>query len=123
MIAKLRHLTWYTTATFFGVISWVYADGDGSVDGDDETVELINPLQSSTIQEFLGKVVEVLVILATPIIVLFIMYAGFLFTTARGNEAQLAKAKSALLWAVVGGVIVVGASLIADVLQGTIEAL
>lgn len=81
---------------------------------------LENPLKSDSILEFIEKIIDVLLIFAVPIIVLFIMYAGFLFVTARGSEDQIKKAKHALLWAVVGGVIVLGAKLIISVIKGTI---
>ena len=50
------------------------------------------------------------------------MYAGFLFVTARGDAAQISTARKALLWAVVGGVIALGAKLIIEVIQGTVDA-
>lgn len=99
--------------------------GDGeqstSGSGDSGSKSLDNPLEAESIIGFIFDIIDVLLIFAVPIIVLFIMYAGFLFVTARGNETQVTKAKSALLWAVVGGVIALGAKLIIEVLQGTIE--
>lgn len=87
-----------------------------------ETTELTNPLKAESISEFLIAIVDVLLIFATPIIVLYIMYAGFKFVTAQGNPSEIESARTALLWAVVGGVIVLGAKLILEVIQGTIEA-
>lgn len=84
---------------------------------------LENPLQSDSLVGFLTAILDVLLTLAIPIIVFFIIYAGFLYVTARGNENQITKAHQALLWSVVGGVIVLGAKLIIDVIQGTVEAL
>lgn len=50
------------------------------------------------------------------------MYAGYLFVTAQGNPGELSAAKKALLTALIGGVIVLGARAILDVVKGTIEA-
>lgn len=99
----------------------VFAVGGGG-DGAGGSGTLTNPLKSTSIQEFLLKIIDVLLVFALPIIVLYIMYAGFLFVTAQGNEGQLHTAKSALLWSVVGGVIVLGARLIISVIQGTVTA-
>lgn len=44
--------------------------------------------------------------------VISIMYAGYMYMTARDNEAQLKKSKSMLLWTIVGVVIAVLATLI-----------
>jgi hypothetical protein len=84
------------------------------------TGSICNPLQSTSIEEFILKIIDVLLVFALPIIVLYIMYAGFLFVTANGNESQLTQAKNALLWSVVGGVIALGAKLILEVIQGTV---
>ena len=84
--------------------------------------ELKNPLKSKSIEEFLLKIIDVLLVFALPIIVLYIMYAGYLFVTAQGDSGQISTARSALLWAVVGGVIVLGARVIVAVIQGTITA-
>lgn len=87
-----------------------------------DTGKLSNPLQSQSIEEFILKIIDVLLVFATPIIMLYIMYAGYLFVTARGDSGQISTARSALLWAVVGGVIVLGARVIIAVIQGTIKA-
>lgn len=84
--------------------------------------ELTNPLKSQSIEEFLLKIIDVLLVFALPIIVLYIMYAGYLFVTAQGDSGQVGEARSALLWAVVGGVIILGAKVIVTVIQGTITA-
>lgn len=83
---------------------------------------LTNPLSSTSIPDFLTKIIEVLLIFALPLIIIYIMYAGFLFVTANGNESQLTQAKNALLWSIVGGVIVLGAKIIIEVIKGTITA-
>jgi len=82
---------------------------------------LANPLKSRSIEEFILKIIDVLLVFALPIIVLYIMYAGYLFVTAQGDSGQISTARSALLWAVVGGVIVLGARVIVAVIQGTIQ--
>ncbi len=96
--------------------------GGTSGSGSGEIGELVNPLKVKTIDDFLFKLIDVILVFATPIIILFIMYAGYLFVTAAGNAEQISSARTALLWSVVGGVIVLGAKLISDVIKGTINA-
>jgi hypothetical protein len=86
------------------------------------SVTILNPLQSKSLEEFLGKIIDVIFIFALPIVVFFIMYAGFLFVTAKGQSEQISTAKTALTWAVVGGVVVFGAKIIITVIQGTVSA-
>jgi len=85
--------------------------------------QLCNPLKSTSISQFIGKIIDILLIFAQPIIVLFIMYSGYLFVTAQGNSEQISSARTALLWSVVGGVIVLGARVIIQVIEGTVGSL
>lgn len=87
------------------------------------TNSLVNPLKAADILQFLGHVIDIVIVFVLPIIILFIMYSGFLLVTARGDAGQITKGKTALLWAVVGGVIILGAKLLVTVIQGTVTAL
>ncbi len=96
--------------------------GSGSSVTNTGFTKLINPLKFATLEAFLLAVIDVLLTFALPVIIFFIMYAGYLFVTAAGNEGQISTAKSALLWAVIGGVVILGAKLIITVIQGTVTA-
>jgi hypothetical protein len=115
-ISRGAHKISYFVAVLFMFLSAKsisYAQGSNT---------LTNPLNSKDIPSFLLKIIEVLLIFAMPLIILYIMYAGYLFVTAQGNSSKVTEARSALLWAVVGGVIVLGAKLIFDVIEGTAKA-
>lgn len=84
---------------------------------------LVNLINAPDIQTFLLKVIDILLVFALPIIILFIMYAGYLYVTAKGNASKIEEAHSALLWAVIGGVIVLGARVIFTVINGTVRSL
>lgn len=84
---------------------------------------LTNPLKSKNIETFLLNIIDILLVFALPLVILYIMYAGYLFVTAQGNATKVTEARSALLWAVVGGVIVFGAKIIVEVVKGTAAAL
>lgn len=116
--------TLFLLPVFFITTLDVYAQSNVNPPGAGGCVagELCNPLQSATITDFLLKIIDVILIFAQPLIVLFIMYAGYLYVTARGEDAQITTARSALLWAVIGGVIILGARLILAVIKGTIAA-
>lgn len=87
-----------------------------------QSVTLQNPLQADSIVGLFQAILNVVTILVVPVIVFFIIYAGFLYVTARGNPAEISKAHNALLYAIIGGVIILGANLIMDLIQGTIES-
>lgn len=84
---------------------------------------LRNPLKINSIEGLFAALLDILVIFATPVVIFFIIYSGFLYVTAQGNEEQLKKARVAITWTIIGGLLVLGASLIADVLQNTVNAL
>ncbi|NBC29381.1 MAG: hypothetical protein GVY29_05245, partial [Spirochaetes bacterium] len=79
-----------------------------------DVVALENPLDFDTIPELLLAILNVIIVIAVPIIVFFIIYAGFLYVTARGNAEQTRTATRALTYAVIGGVIILGAVAIAE---------
>ena len=80
----------------------------------------VNPLGVSSISQLVGAIIEILLKILLPVIVVFVIYAGFLFVTAQGNEEKLNNAKKILLWTLVGAVIILGASVIAAVLENTV---
>lgn len=90
--------------------------------GSDKT--FTNPLgNTTTIQAFISKILGIVVQIAIPIAIFFIVYAGFLLTTARGNEEQLKRGKSALLYALIGSAVILAAQLLSEVIKNTINNL
>jgi hypothetical protein len=86
-------------------------------------IKIENPLKGGidTIPGFLGLVINNIVLPIGGIVaVLYIIYAGFLMVTARGNEAKLKDAKAALLYAAIGTAILLGAWVISQVIGNTI---
>lgn len=85
-----------------------------------------NPLSigETTISGFIRAVLENIVIpIGAVASVFFIIYAGFMFVTARGSEDKLKSAKTAILNAVIGSLIILGSWAIAQVISGTVAQL
>lgn len=90
---------------------------------DSGSTRLLNPLgEINSVEALLGALLAVVQVLAVPIIVFFIIYAGFLYVTARGNAEQTEKATRALLYAVVGGVIIIGATVLATIIGNLVDS-
>lgn len=112
-------------AIYFSVLAWflgtanVFAEPT-PVGG--SSVSLKNPLKMSTAEELLTTILEIVIILATPFIVFFIIYAGFLYVTARGNAEQITQANRALTYAIIGGVIIIGSVAIATIIKNIVLA-
>lgn len=86
---------------------------------------LTNPLGKNV--DSFEKLIEIIATIAAkvgiPIAAIFIIYSGLLFVTARGNEEQLKKAKKTLTWALIGTAILLGAWVIADIINTTVTSL
>lgn len=76
-----------------------------------------------TIPKFLLAMVDLVFLIAIPIIVICIIYSGFLFVTAGDNESQLGKARTVFTWTVIGAGVLLGAKAISLAIQNTICAL
>jgi len=88
----------------------------------DGPVKLKNPLKVGSIQELLSAILGVVIVIATPIVVFFIIYAGFFYVTARGNTQQVQQATTALTYAIIGGLLILGSFALAEVLKGVVDS-
>lgn len=83
---------------------------------------LQNPIKVDSIQELLLILLNLVIVIATPIVVLFIILAGFKYVTARGNPAKIQEATQALMYAIIGGVLIIGAVAIAEIIKNLVTA-
>ena len=83
---------------------------------------LNNPLSLDSIDALLIALVRMVQIISTPIVLFFFIYGGFLFVTARGNAESLDRAKKALIYAIIGGVVIAGAEVLVDIIGNTADA-
>ena len=84
-------------------------------------VSLPNPLKVDSIEGLFQAILDIMLALSVPIIVFFIIYSGFQYVVAQGNEDKLKKANQMLLWSIIGGLIILGARVIFEVISGTIK--
>ena len=61
--------------------------------------------------------------LGSIILVLALVYTGFLFVVAQGNQEKISSARSALMWTVIGGLVLLGAEAIGLVISATVKTL
>lgn len=74
----------------------------------------------NTIPELLLKLVDMVFLIMMPIIVVFLVYSGFLFLTAGDSESNISKAKMVFMWTLVGAFVAIGAKVLGMVIQTTI---
>lgn len=131
----LKHLISGTIIMIFVVPFFVSAANEGCVNGIGEgctggsgPIIIINPFNCSdngcTIPGLIRAIVNnILIPIGGVVAVMMIMYAGFLYVTAGGNETKIKTAHQALTWAVIGAAILLGAWVISEAIQGTINQL
>jgi hypothetical protein len=82
--------------------------------------ELCPPTVAQNIPELLEALVDILIKIGIPLAALAIIYAGFLFVTARGSEEQVKKAKKTFLYTIIGTAILLGAWVIISAISDTL---
>ena len=73
---------------------------------------LINPLGSNSLWALVSQVLTFVIRIGAIVIVFMLVYVGFKFVTARGEPAGISSARNALLWTIVGALILLGAKAI-----------
>ena len=76
-----------------------------------------------SIPRLLLALVDLIFLIGTPIVVIFIIYSGFLFVTAGDNESKATKARFVFTWSMVGALVLFGAKAIALAIQTTVLSL
>ncbi len=115
LVASAQVVSGNTTSTQSNVQS-------GQTTGIQPSVALINPIRVNSITEFLAAILNIVMILMIPIIVFFIILSGFKYVTARGNSSQTEEATQSLLYAIIGGVLILGALVIVQIIRSLVDA-
>jgi hypothetical protein len=84
---------------------------------------LENPLKFSSLERFIEGVLQAIVMIALPIIVAFIVYAGFKYIFARGNASEIGKAHENFKYVIIGTILILGAWVLATLIGGTVSQL
>lgn len=121
-------------------VSYCVASGDATAEGGSPTFPtrgqqgpavgggtdgqtLMNPLKVGSLEALLTLVIDAIIDIGLIILVLAIVWVGFLFVAAQGKEEKIREARGALLWTVVGGMLVLGAKVISEVIKATVNTL
>lgn len=84
---------------------------------------LENPLGKTSLSELVAGILQIVVKVGVIVVIFMLVYVGFKFVTARGEPGAITEAKTALMWTVVGALILLGAEAIAIGIQETVKAL
>ena len=73
---------------------------------DYKSAKLDNPLGVSTVPEVISRLIKIMLGLVGTVSLVVFIYAGFLWITAQGKPDMITKGKDAMIWAVVGILVV-----------------
>lgn len=81
------------------------------------------PTQNTSLPELIGSLLNGLLSLVGVVFLVLVVWGGFLWMTARGNEQQVEKAKNLITSAIIGLIIVAGGYVITNfVLEQVLQA-
>ncbi len=80
-----------------------------------------NPIKAESITDLLSMLLTFFVHVATVLCVIYMIWSGFLFVKAQGNEKELETAKRAFFYALVGTILMLGAEVIATAISKTVD--
>lgn len=134
---KISFLLACVPVLFFGFFSstTVFAQGSGGdIGGETEgsggdsgqlevqEVSLKNPLSVDSLEDLLVAILNIFITLMIPIIVFFIILAGFKYVTAQGNPGKIEEATTTFTFAIIGGVLILAAVAIAEIIKNTVQS-
>ena len=127
LITRIRGI-FYAAALLVAMPAFAQSLGDqGPPLGDQGTggQVITNPLGGiSDLPTLLNAILKFVATELGPVIVtLMLVYCGFLFVVAQGNDEKLRDARTALLWTVIGALILLGAAALQSVITATVNGL
>ncbi|MFA6536347.1 MAG: hypothetical protein WC250_00845 [Candidatus Paceibacterota bacterium] len=129
MNQAVKNFFWLAVVTVLTLPLSVLAEDRGSGGGDIGSGlpcpqgQICNPLQAGSLFNFLKEVLDGVLRFGTIIVVLAIIYSGFLFVKAQGNDEELKKAKETFQNVMIGAAILLGSWVIAQIIQATINTI
>lgn len=84
---------------------------------------IANPLKYDTLDALLSAVLKAAIQIGSIVLTLALVWVGFKFVAARGNEEKIRSARTALMWTVIGGLILLGATAIQSVITSTVGSI
>jgi len=84
-------------------------------------IEFKNPIKANNIQQLVALILDIVVKIGAVIAVFMFIITGFLFVTAQGNPSKIETAKRSLVGTSIGAVILLGAEVLSQVVQNTVN--
>lgn len=83
--------------------------------------KITNPLKFKSLEALISGLVSIALQLGVIVAVLALVWVGFKFILAQGNDGKISEAKNALQWVIIGIAILFGAQIIVEIIKGTLS--
>jgi len=116
-IETIKHYAWklgWVVANLVFTCSYARAITDGGTG-----MGIENPIKSQNLLELLDAIINIIIMIGIPVIVIMIVWAGWMFIQAQGNPTKLQTARAGLMWVFIGTMVVLGAKVIVEIVQNT----
>lgn len=84
---------------------------------------LKNPVKANTFADLVQGLADAVIKVSIPLVGIFLVYAGFLFVTAGGDEKKLDTAKTTFYWSIIGAAVLLGSSVLARAIVDLVKSL
>ncbi|HAQ02880.1 TPA: hypothetical protein DEP30_02435 [Candidatus Nomurabacteria bacterium] len=128
IISVISKYSFVFIIAFALVMPFMFVSADPNCGGKDQKPcgvqidGITNPIQGiDNLPQFIEWFINLVLIVGVPLLVLAIIYAGFLYVKAQGNSEELTVAHKTLLYTVIGGALLLGAFVIANAIGKTVE--
>jgi len=118
---KVKNVWGAIMASLFTLLIPLISYGDGEGGGLGTIIK--NPLAFDDIGSFIQAAADQVRNIAIIIAVIFLIWAGFKFVTAQGNESELKKAKEMLWYTIIGIAVILGAWVFVSAIKTTVDNL
>ena len=82
---------------------------------------LENPLRFTSIEKFIEGFLQAVIMIALPIIVAFMVYAGFKYIFARGSSSKITEAHKNFTYVIIGTILILGAWVLSTLIGATVR--
>ena len=86
---------------------------------------LSNPAgpSNSTLGDLIHNIYTAFLTLMTGVLALYLVYCGYKFVVAQGNEKKITEAKENFYWVLIGGALILGAWTLSGIVSSTLTSL
>lgn len=121
MINKIKKVSIISLFASLSAYHKSFSAGEDTTNiGEGITIAFRSAVSIKSVPDLILTFVDWIVQLGTVAVVLAFIYVGFQFVAAKGNPEGIKKARDAFFWTVVGTLVLIGSSVLVEVIKSTL---